>query len=282
MNKQWVIIGDMNVVLHAEENKSIFAFNNSEVFFNNLINLCGLIDLCFSSYTFTWNNHKKNNDIIEQRRDRALGNSLGITSFPNSSIKYLGHLASDHVPIVLNTHNTWNDEPTPFKYFGDWIKHEECKPLIQACWEKEIRGSHAHTMIKKVTSVKHILRGWNKYSFGNIRTNIEMIKDDLKKTNSRSSYPNKNREIANLRNKLTEWYNIQESFWKDKSRDQNIMFGDRNTRYFHARAKQRFRRNKIETLKDKNDVWVNSRPEIVSCITKHFLEITTTVNPCLD
>lgn len=60
------------------------------------------------------------------------------------------------------------------------------------------------------------------------------------------------------------------------------MLGDRNTRYFHTRAKQRFRRNRIKTLKDKNDVWINSRPEIVSCITSHFHEITTIVNPCLD
>lgn len=100
-------------------------------------------------------------------------NPLWITSFPNYSIKHLGPLASDHVPIVLNTHNTWNDGATPFKYFGDWMKHDDCKPLIRTCWETEIRGSHAHTMNKKLTSVKHILKDWNKYTFGNIRTNID-------------------------------------------------------------------------------------------------------------
>lgn len=106
MNKPWIVIGELNVVLHEEEKNSRFPFRKQEaIIFNNLINTCVLIDLGFTGYTFIWNNHRSDRNNIEQRLDRALVNNKWIKKFPNSSIKHLGPLASDHVPIRLNTYN---------------------------------------------------------------------------------------------------------------------------------------------------------------------------------
>lgn len=108
VDKPWIVIGDLNVVLHEEEKKSRFAFKKNEAnFFNNLINKCNLMDLGFTGYTYTWNT-----DNIEQRLDRALVNGKWNIKYPNSSIKHLGPLASDHVPIKLNMHNHWDDGST--------------------------------------------------------------------------------------------------------------------------------------------------------------------------
>lgn len=120
INNPWVIIGDLNVVLHEEENNIKFPFRRKEArIFNNLITECNLMDLGFTSYTDTWNNHRQNDQNIEKRLDRGLVNDNWNRKFPNSSITHLGPLASDHVPIKLNTHNQWNNGPTPFKYFGE-------------------------------------------------------------------------------------------------------------------------------------------------------------------
>lgn len=81
------------------------------------------------------------------------------------------------------------------------------------------------------------MRIWNKNTFGHIGTNIEKIKKDLERTNSRSYYNSKASDLANLYKELTKWYEIKEKFWKDKSRDQNLLLGDRNTKYFHSKAK---------------------------------------------
>lgn len=194
----------------------------------------------------------------------------------------MGPLSSDHVPICLNTHNNWNDGATPFKFFGEWMKHDQCVGLIQECWNTRIRGSPAFTFTKKLSNVKYTLRLWNKNVFGHIKTNIDKIKKNMEITNSRQNYFEKSSDLSNLSNELTKWYGIKEKFWKDKSRDQNLALGDRNTKYFHSIAKKRFRRNRIETLKDSEGNWLNSRQEIAACITGHFRSIATTVKPIID
>lgn len=239
----WIVLGDCTVVLHREEKKSSFPFNESEArTFNNTISKCGLMDLGFIGYTFTWNNRRFDDDFIEERLDRALVNSFLNISFPNSSIRHLGRITSDHVPICLNTHNTWNDGATPFKYNADWMKHEDCKPLIQNYWDTRIQGSHAFVMTEKLSSVKKTLGLWNKTTFGNIRHNIDLIKKNLDQTNRRHSYRDKAKDLAKLTTELSKWYAIQEKFWKVKSRDQDLALGDRNTKYFHIKEKKIYRK----------------------------------------
>lgn len=125
VDKPWIVIGDCNVVLHEKEKKGNFTFKQNEAdTFNDLIQTAGLMDLGFIGYTFIWNNRRQDANFIEQRLDRALANDRWNIQFPNSTLRHPGPLTSDHLPISLSTHNTWNDGATPFKYFGEWMKHE--------------------------------------------------------------------------------------------------------------------------------------------------------------
>ncbi|XP_026435806.1 uncharacterized protein LOC113333598 [Papaver somniferum] len=213
VDKPWLVIGDLNVVLHEEEKKSRFAFKKNEAkFFNNLINKCNLIDLGFTGYTYTWNNNRQEDDNIEQRLDRALVNGKWNRKYPNSSIKHLGPLASDHVPIKLNMHNNWDDGPTPFKFFGEWLKHADCKKLIQDSWNINVKGSSAHKVNIKLSTVKHTLKLWNRKNIGNINRNIQNIKKQLIQINSTINCTNKTNDIARLRTELAKWYAIKNFF----------------------------------------------------------------------
>lgn len=137
-------------------------------------------------------------------------------------------------------------------------------------------------MNKKLATVKHNLRLWNRSSFGNIQTNIDNIKVELEITNKRARYSNKAADLAKLRKDLSIWYATKEKFWKDKSRDQNIALGDRNTRYFHNKAKQRFRRNRIEIIKNDKNEWLDNRKDTSERNTDHFKKIATSVTPEMD
>lgn len=96
------------------------------------------------------------------------------------------------------------------------------------------------------------------------------------------NYTNKTIDLAKLRNDLAKWYAIKEKFWKDKSRDQNLALGDRNTKYFHTKAKQRFKRNRIDMIRNEDNIWLNTKKEISECITQHFQKIATTVKHNID
>lgn len=108
-----------------------------------MLNSLGQHDLGFSGYPFTWNNRRIGPDFTEQRLDRGIVNNAWLNNYPTSTITHLPPLLSDHVPISLNNHVTWNDGAKPFKYFGPRIDHPQCRRLIEKAWSVHISGSPA-------------------------------------------------------------------------------------------------------------------------------------------
>lgn len=60
--------------------------------------------------------------------------------------------------------------------------------------------------------------------------------------------------IKALREELAVLYAKEEKMWKQRSRNQWLQHGDRNTRFFHCQATQRRRRNYIRQLRDNDGV----------------------------
>jgi hypothetical protein len=65
------------------------------------------------------------------------------------------------------------------------------------------------------------------------------------------------RELENkLQKKLSEILKKEELMWFQRSRAKWLMYGDKNTRYYHLKTVSRRRRNNIVTLKDKHGKWI--------------------------
>lgn len=68
--------------------------------------------------------------------------------------------------------------------------------------------------------------------------------------------------------------------WKQKSKDNNLRFGDRNTKYFHTQTLRRRRRNRILSIIDNNGNNLDTHKEISDTLTAHFKEIATSPGDC--
>jgi hypothetical protein len=67
----------------------------------------------------------------------------------------------------------------------------------------------------------------------------------------------------------------EEMLWIQRSRISWLKEGDRNTRFFHQKAKWRARRNKIKKLKDNDGVWKEVPSEMERMASSYFKEIFT-------
>ena len=61
----------------------------------------------------------------------------------------------------------------------------------------------------------------------------------------------------------------EELMWFQKSRENWVRFGDRNTRFFHTQTVIRRKRNKIHGMFVRNDTWCTD-PEVLKVEAQHF------------
>lgn len=70
--------------------------------FNSTLSHCGLSDLGFSGYKFTFENNQADQHHIRERLDRFRANSNWTSLFPRYVNKHLLIYTSDHAPILLD------------------------------------------------------------------------------------------------------------------------------------------------------------------------------------
>lgn len=68
-------------------------------------------------------------------------------------------------------------------------------------------------------------------------------------------------------------------YWKQKSQVLWLRAGDRNTKYFHAKTKQRRACSRITRLKNSMNQWVYSEEAIEVVASEYFQQLFTTTNP---
>lgn len=57
-------------------------------------------------------------------------------------------------------------------------------------------------------------------------------------------------EVVGLKLEINEFLMQEERMWHQREKSHWITLGDKNTRFFHSRASQRYRRNKICGLRN--------------------------------
>lgn len=71
----------------------------------------------------------------------------------------------------------------------------------------------------------------------------------------------------------------EEAYWRNKAREDWLKCGDRNTKWFHSRANQRRKRNRIEGLLNDDNEWVSDCSEIGKLATNYFNHLFGTSRP---
>lgn len=263
----WLLAGDFNDILQAEDKVggvSLCRVTGMKKWFdaNNMI------DLGFSGPRFTWTNRR-----VFERIDRAICNEKWRSLFADANVIHLPRTKSDHCPIKICLHSRFSSAPhlRPFRFEAMWLKSDKFKDFVAQQWGNFV-GSAWEKSLALVQPLKH----WNIHVFGHLRQTKARLLARLAGI-QRSLSRGPNRFLSNLEVTLVEEFNLlleQEAlFWQQKSRVKWLQEGDRNTKFFHLTTIIRRRRNKIERLKDENDVWVEESEAIKSVVVKYFSDL---------
>ncbi|XP_025608011.1 uncharacterized protein [Arachis hypogaea] len=148
VNLPWCLLGDFNAMLHNHEKRG-GGINSSQGAckeFQECTSNCGLIDLGYSGWPFTWKREE-----LTERLDRGLSNLDWQITFPEASVKHLPMLKSDHSPICLQLSNSMiqNRGRRPFRFLASWITHPEFGKLVDTSWNVKNSWDEGITEFKK-------------------------------------------------------------------------------------------------------------------------------------
>lgn len=134
-----------------------------------------------------------------------------------------------------------------------------------------------HVCTKKLVAAGALSHAGKKRNPTNNQKLIEKLKQEIDKAQNDDSISTE--EELELKWKLCEAYREEELFWKQKSRTMWLREGDRNTKFFHAKTKQRRARNRITKLLDSMGNWVESEEGIEALASEYFANLFTASVP---
>ncbi|XP_026381662.1 uncharacterized protein LOC113276289 [Papaver somniferum] len=236
------------------------------------------------SNPYTWCNrrYKNPNELILEKLDRAFMNDKWVSVLPQTRVTNLGRIYSDHCPILIKCFHWVKSLNVPYKFFKCWQLDPNFKEVLTNSWSKRVVGSPTYVVVNKLKNVKIELCNWNINSFGHINTTIKKLNTESERLQTLPYSAQTGQYILNYSRKLDYWYEIEHSFYKQKSRINYITQYDRNTHFFHNKVNLRKMYNTIHTIKDDKGNWLEEREQIVHPISQHFKRISTTSNPSLE
>jgi hypothetical protein len=229
--------------------------------FRKVLEDCDLHDLGYTGDPFTWHNHHHlAASYIKERLDRAVANNTWQRKFPLVKVKNGDPRHSDHRPVIVDVgerDDIYRGSPMEImqKFEARWLEEEECQTKVQQAWAASIQKG-GNSMIQIQGEILKELWVWDREVLGELQKRVRKAKKELEICRRRSiSQEQVDREHL-LRYKLDHLQDQLNVYRKQRAHTAWLLKGDRNTKFFHAYASKRRRKNTIKKLKGDGDVVV--------------------------
>ncbi|CAN6168854.1 unnamed protein product [Urochloa humidicola] len=250
--KAWLVFGDFNLIRCPDErNNDRFNAAAADAF-NSAIDAALLQELPLLDRRFTWTNRRNNPTLL--RLDRAFISEEWGTVLFNSKLESLPRPVSDHVPLVV-TASSRAPLSTVFRFERGWAAVPGYRALVDDVWarpQNNIGGPVQH-LVKCLRWTRAESKKWARDRkrpacvLANCRTVLELL-DLLEERRRLASGERLLRTLVEAR--LSAANKELAAYWKQRFTFRVCKLGDDNTKFFHASASARLRRNHIAVLHD--------------------------------
>ncbi|XP_074265047.1 uncharacterized protein LOC141587463 [Silene latifolia] len=244
--------------------------------FHKAVDECGLRDVPWEGYNFSFDNGQVGDANRQCMLDRAMCTAPWIELFPYAKLIYMSREWSDHAPIklVLNRREVGMVMSRPFRFEQVWVGEAGCLEAVErgvARGGGDLGGMLNECMME--------LQKWKKFNIRKVGRMIQRKRNQIAKLNEGIRTEETVKRRKKLVAEVAELNRQEEQYWRQRSRALWLKDGDRNTKFFHLRAGERKRKNHIHKLIDDTGV-VREGNEAIACVANdYFRSLFSTSNP---
>jgi plasmid maintenance system killer protein len=233
-----------------DKNNGIVNFKWMDMF-NDWVNKWGLIELDLRNRKYTWTNNQDN--LVMARLDRVSVSTELETAFPLARIKALDRAPSDHNPILVDLGDNLFYGKKRFKFEKWWLLENPFRAVVEKAWSLPCSESKSIDIWQfRVRSFRKLVRGLaaNQIALNNrtkdfLSREYNLLDQALEERDLEEVEWNRYKQ---LEEELDKFWRMEEIKIRQRSRDRDILEGDRNTTYFHALANYRSKKKRIDFL----------------------------------
>ena len=248
--------------------------------FHRIVNHCGFKDLGYYGPDYTWCNMKEGSNKISLHLDRAFPTNEWLGHFKDPTVHHLAESTSDHCILAIT------DSPPPshrgkrcFHFKAIWVKKEDCHDVIEAAWHSGTFSAIPEGVASNLQNCANALASWNQNVVRNIPKKTAEKRKALNSITTVDQQGSRGAEINQLRKEINDLLDSEETIWQQRSKVLWYKEGDRNTKFFHAHALERRKKNSILGLWNEDGVWCESKESITATAIAYFEKIYTTSSP---
>ncbi|XP_048613177.1 uncharacterized protein LOC125587083 [Brassica napus] len=275
----WILGGDFNQIISPMEHSSMDVNTTDNLMYQlrDCFLQLGVFDLRYLGPQHTWTKNRPE-DPIAKKLDRLLVNSSLVASLPHALATYLPPLISDHTPCLIDLAYQLPQAGTkPFKLQNYLTKHPSFAQHVYDAWLRA--GSECLTLTQlcwKLKVIKRDLKQLNRENYSKIQERVSETYSLLQHVQVQALQNPSTTTFEAERDLHQRWLflrEIEESYFRQKSRINWLAEGDLNTTYFHRICQTRESLNAIRAFLTAAGDWITD-PTLMSIHeVSHFTSI---------
>lgn len=199
-------------------------------------------------------------------------------AFPHAIVEVLPPHASDHNPMLLSCTKYKSKHAKLFHFQVAWITHPDYEALVYNTWSQT-----AGDAIAKLGSVSMHSITFNRDTFGNIFKKKRRLEARIKGIHTQLDlYPSS--DLIHLEKDLqlefSQVLEEEELLWFQKSQENWVKFGNKNTKFYHAQTVIHRRRNKVTSLQI-DGIWCTDEDVLKGARAAFFKNLFQTSDTCV-